>query len=160
MNVLSLSVCLLLLLLSSPSPPPPPLYYYQMLCLTRVWPKTPTAGWPVRQQSKTTSCWWVHTHTGSRGRGTANRLQSKVKAGGKSPLPSTNGVWCRPGSVQRSYRRTHTHSCLVFVLCCLLLLLLLQVFGEITSHAEVDYDAVARAVCDDIGYNNDVSVLL
>jgi S-adenosylmethionine synthetase len=33
----------------------------------------------------------------------------------------------------------------------------LQVFGEITSHADVDYDAVARQVCHDIGYNHDVS---
>lgn len=35
----------------------------------------------------------------------------------------------------------------------------LQVFGEITSRANVDYDAVARQVCHDIGYNSDVSRL-
>lgn len=29
------------------------------------------------------------------------------------------------------------------------------VFGEITSNAQVDYDAVARQVCHDIGYNSD-----
>lgn len=35
----------------------------------------------------------------------------------------------------------------------------LQVFGEITSRANVDYDAVARQVCHDIGYKSDVSCL-
>jgi hypothetical protein len=39
----------------------------------------------------------------------------------------------------------------------LLLLLLAQVFGEITSAANVDYETVARQVCHDIGYNHDVS---
>lgn len=33
----------------------------------------------------------------------------------------------------------------------------LQVFGEITSQAEVDYESVARQVCSDIGYTSDVS---
>jgi S-adenosylmethionine synthetase len=32
-----------------------------------------------------------------------------------------------------------------------------QVFGEITSAANVDYETVARQVCHDIGYNHDVS---
>lgn len=33
----------------------------------------------------------------------------------------------------------------------------MQVFGEITSHAQVDYESVARQVCRDIGYTSDVS---
>jgi S-adenosylmethionine synthetase len=45
----------------------------------------------------------------------------------------------------------------VVLLLLLLLLLLVQVFGEITSHADVDYDAIARQTCHDIGYNHDVS---
>ena len=70
------------------------------------------------------------------------------------------GVW-RDGKSRGATCVASSCLCVLLVVCgfslndLCMLSYCLQVFGEITSHADVDYAAIARQACRDIGYTDE-----